>query len=236
MKVLNSIIWLILVLAVAAIPSSGAFAEDAPPKADVSPSAQTDVITTVNLKSPDWQTVLNRLFGTPDAGLIDGDRAFHFRAEDLTLTAAQAELFTSVDSVENLSSLIEAAEALRGNIRLEGTIDGQPFELKLAGHELKIEGLTLTAAQREALVAELSGISGLKEMKIEALVDGQMTVTKFQGGHEKLEIRHRGRPEHPRGHERIEIERHGRAGRDAIERPVRVEKPERGEHGVPGRR
>ena len=42
MKVLNSIIWLVLVLAVVALPSSGAFAEDRPLRADVSASAQTD--------------------------------------------------------------------------------------------------------------------------------------------------------------------------------------------------
>jgi hypothetical protein len=237
MKVLNSIVWLVLILTVVALPSSGALAEDRPPRADVSASAQTDANPRINLKSPDWQTVLDRLFGTPDTGLIDGTRAFQFRAEDISLTAAQADLFTSIDSPQNLPALIEAAEALHGSmIRLEGTIDGQPFELKLAGRELKIEGLTLTEAQREALIAELSGIEGLHEMKIEALVDGKMTVTKFQGGHEKFEILHRGRPEHSREHERVEIERHGMERRDAIERPVRVEKPERIEHGAPGRR
>ena len=242
MKVLNSIIWLASVLAVVALPSSGAFAEDRPPRADVSASAQTDINTTVHLKGPEWQTVLDRLFGTPDAGLIDGTREFQFRAEGVDLTAAQADLFTSTDSPHNLPALIESSEAVRGKIRLEGTIDGRPFELKLAGRELKIEGLTLTGAQREALVSELSGISGLKEMKIEALVDGKMTVTKFQGGHEKFEVIDHGRPEHPsrdhetREHDRSEIERHGREGRDAVEHPVRVEKPERGEHGGPGRR
>jgi hypothetical protein len=241
MKVLNSIIWLVLVLAVVALPSSGAFAEDRPPRADVSASAQTDENPKINLEAPDWQTVLDRLFGTPDTGLLDGTGAFQLRAEDISLTSAQAELFTSIDSPQNISTLIEAAIASHSMIRLEGTIDGQPFELKLAGRELKIEGLTLTAAQREALIAELSGIEGLHEMKIQALVDGQMTVTKFQGGHEKFEILHRGRPEHPqeregRGHDKIEIERPGREGRELIERPVRIEKPERIEHGAPGRR
>ena len=242
MKVLNSIIWLALVLAVVALPSSGAFAEDRPPRADVSASAQTDENLKINLEAPDWQSVLDRLFGTPDTGLIDGNRAFQFRANDLALTAAQADLFfNSLDSVQNLPALIEDAEALPGHIRMEGTIDGQPFELKLAGRELKIQGLTLTEAQRQALVAELSGIEGLREMKIEALVDGKMTVTKYQGGHEKFEILHRGKPERPdqhegRGHERIEIERPSKEGHDSIERPLRLEKPEKIEHGAPGRR
>jgi len=241
MRVLNSIIWLAMFLAVVALPSSGAFAEDRPPRADVSASAQTDEDLKILLKAPDWQTVLDRLFGTPDTGLLDGTREFQFRAEDITLTAAQADLFfNSTDPLQNLSSLIETAETLHGTIRLEGSIDGRAFELKLAGSELKVEGLTLTEAQRQALIAELSGVKGLHEMKIQDLVDGKMTVTKFQGGHEKLEILHRGRPEHPRehedrGHERVEVERHNE-GRDHIERPVRLEKPERIEHGVPGRR
>jgi hypothetical protein len=230
MKVLNSIVWLVLILTVVALPSSGALAEDRPPRADVSANAQTDETLKLNMDAPDWQTVLDRLFGTPDTGLLDGTRAFQFRAEDLTLTSAQADLFTSLDSPQNLSTLIEAAIASHSMIRLEGAIDGQPFELKLAGRELKIEGLTLTSAQREALIAELSGIEGLREMKVQALVDGQNTVTKFQGGHEKFEILHGGRPERPQ-----ERERHGH-DRIEIERPVRIEKPERIEHGGSGRR
>jgi hypothetical protein len=227
MKVTKAVIWLLSGWAIVTIPSSRAFAEDEAPRANVTASAQTDVTTTINLKNPDWQVVLDNLFGTPDSGLLDGSGAFHFRAEDLTLTSTQAEFFTAIDSPLSLSALIEAAEAVRGNIRLEGTIDGLPFELKLAGRELKIEGLTLTEAQREALVAELSAIPGLKEMKIQALVDGRMTVTKYQGGHEKLEIRDRGRPEHPAKPEKVE--HHGRDVR--VERLDRIEKPERGGPG-----
>jgi hypothetical protein len=233
MKVRKAVIWLLSGWAIVTIPSSRAFAEDEAPRANVTASAQTDVTTTINLKNPDWQVVLDNLFGTPDSGLLDGSGAFHFRAEDLTLTSTQAEFFTAIDSPLSLSALIEAAEAVRGNIRLEGTIDGLPFELKLAGRELKIEGLTLTEAQREALVAELSAIPGLKEMKIQALVDGRMTVTKYQGGHEKLEIRDRGRPEHPAKPEKVE--HHGRDVRverlDRIEKPERPERPERGGPG-----
>ena len=101
MRVLNSIIWLAMFLAVVALPSSGAFAEDRPPRADVSASAQTDENLKIDLKAPDWQTVLDRLFGTPDTGLLDGTRGFQFRAEDVTLTAAQADLFfKSPDSLQ----------------------------------------------------------------------------------------------------------------------------------------
>jgi len=235
MTVKKSIIWL-LVSVIVALPFSGAFAEDGP--AAVPASAPTDSKTIVNFNSPNWQVVLDNLFGTldaPNGGLLDGTRAFELRAEDIVLTSTQAEFFTAIDSPQNLSSLIEAAELLRGKIRLEGTIDGQPFELKLAGRELKISGLTMTAAQREALVAELSAIPGLKEMKIEALVDGRLTVTKYQGGHEKLEIRNSGRPEHAEKPEKLSVERPGRAlGHERIERLERLERPERPER--PGRR
>ena|SRR5688572_9106235 len=233
MTVKKSIIWL-LVSVIVALPFSGAFAEDGPAVPASAPTAKT----IVHFNNPDWQVVLDKLFGTvdaPDAGLLDGTGHFEIRAEDLVLTATQAEFFTAIDSPQSLSALIEAAELLRGNIRLEGTIDGEPFQLKLAGRELKISGLTLTAVQREALVAELSSIPGLKEMKIEALVDGRLTVTKYQGGHEKFEIRSNGRPEHAGKPEKLSIERPGRAlGHERIERLERLERPERPER--PGRR
>lgn len=238
MKATNSLFWLLLLPVIVALPSSSALAEDVPVKANVTASAQTEK-TNLELESPDWQTVLDSFFGTleaPDTGLLDGNQNFKFRAEDIVLTSTQAELFTSPDYGQNLAVLIEAAIALHGNIRLEGTIDGEPFELKLAGRELKIQGLTLTSAQRESLVAELSSVSGLKEMKIQALVDGKTTITKYQGGHEKIEIRNGGRPEHAGKPEKVEIERHGRIeARERIERPARIEKPERPEPGL-GRR
>ena len=239
MKVPRKVIWL-LVSVIVALPSSGAIAEDGAQRAPVPAIAPTDAkITTIHLNSPDWQIVIDNLFGTldaPDGGLLDGTKNFELRAEDLVLTSTQAEFFTAIDSPQSLSGLIEAAELLRGKIRLDGTIDGQPFELKLAGRELKISGLTLTAAQRDALVAELSGISGLHEMKIEAIVDGQRTITKVQGGHEKLEIRSAsGRPVHTGKPERVEIERRGRSlGHERIERLERIDRPERPER--PGRR
>jgi hypothetical protein len=234
MKATYSMFWLLLIPVIVALPSSSALAEDVPVKGNVSASAQTEKIN-LELDNPDWQTVLDSFFGTaetPDSGILDGSRNFKFRAEDLVLTTTQADLFTSPDYGQNLAALLEGAIALHGNIRLEGTIDGEPFELKLAGRELKIQGLTLTSAQRESLVAELSGVSGLKEIKIQALVDGKSTITKYQGGHEKIEVRSTGRPEHAGKPEKVEprIET-----RERIERPARIEKPERPEPGL-GRR
>jgi hypothetical protein len=197
----------------------------------------TDAKAIINLNNPDWQAVLDKLYGTPDDGLLDGTRNFDLRAEDLVLTGTQGDFFTSLDSPQNLPALIGVLDLPNSKIRLEGTIDGEPFSLKLAGRELKIEGLDLTAEEREALVAQLNTIPGLREMKIEATVDGLTTVTKVQGGHEKYEIRNNGRPERPG---KPEIEHHGRRlGHERIERLGRIEKPERPERlerGAPGRR
>lgn len=250
MRLSISKLWLLRVSLALALPSSSALAEAKPP-AD-SAGAQEVSQPTVRLNSPEWQTVLDQLFGTPDNGLLDGTTRFEFRAEDIALTLDQSHaFFTLIDSPLGLAALIEAAQDLRGNVRLEGTIDGSPFALKLAGRELKLEGLTLTEAQQQALVSELNGISGLKEMKIQALVDGRLTVTKVQGNHEKLEIRNgvgsdlreqqqnrmvRERPERPERErpEKVQIERPAKI--EKLERIERIEKPERPERGESGRR
>ena len=170
------------------VPAASAVEEDSPTRA--STTAQPGSETHVNLEGPEWETVLDRLFGTPDSGgLLDGTRSFEFRAEGLSLTAEDFSAFlTSPTSPATLAALTETTQALHGTVRLEGTIDGQSFELKIAGHELKLGGLTLTSDQLQALVAELKA-SGLHQMKIEALVDGEWTVAKVERSHEKLEIR-----------------------------------------------
>src|SRR5678816_3167194 len=159
MRFTNSALWLGVSI-ILALPSSSAVAEDNPPVAPA--TAQSDIKTNVNLRAPEWQTVLDRLFGTPDNGLLDGARGFRFEAENITLTPEQSAAFLAADSPRNLSALIESVEALHGKVELEGIIGDRPFELKVAGRELKLEGLTLTEAQRQALVSELKGISGLR--------------------------------------------------------------------------
>lgn len=237
MKLIRSAFWLLGVSAILAIPAARAVGEDG---LITTPTARPNFQTNVTLEAADWQTVLDRLFGTPDSGLLDQTGSFEFRAEDITLTSAESlAFFTSPTSAATLATLAETTQTLHGTVRLEGTIDGQSFELKIAGHELKLEGLTLTSAQLESLIAELR-TSGLHEMKIQALVDGRMTVVKIERNHEKVEVlgrKHeenasrfsdRGEREHPR---KIEIEhpKHERVERhDRIEK---LEKPERPESG-----
>jgi hypothetical protein len=236
MKLVRTAFWLVAVSAILALPAASAVGEDS----SALTTAQADVTARVTLEAPDWQTVLDQLFGTPDSGLLDGTKPFTFRAEDITLTGAQsADFFTSTASPSNVAALVETAQTLHGTVRLEGTIDGQPFEFKVAGRELKLEGLTLTSDQLTALVAELKA-AGLHEMKIEALVDGKETVIKVERNHEKIELlgrKHdddlrftdRGRREHP---EKIEIEHGLKPERvERLDRIERLEKPERLESG-----
>jgi hypothetical protein len=243
MKLGRSIHWMIWVIWVSAILTIGvasAVGDDV--SVVTTTTAQTDSKASLSLEAPDWQTVLDRLFGTPDSGLLDGTRSFEFRAEDVTLTAAQsAEFFTSTASPVNLATLVETTQTLHGTVRLEGTIDGQSFELKIAGRELKLEGLVLTSDQLQELVTELRA-AGLHEMKIQALVDGQMTVLKAERNHEKIEVlgskrdKHevvfteRGKRERP---EKIEI---AREKPERPERPARFERPEKPEHVGLGKR
>jgi hypothetical protein len=187
MRQLRSVLSLLWVLLILMLPTGSAAAQDQP---SASTSTTTKTETQVTLNEPSWQAVLDKLFGTPDNGLVDGTKSFQLRAEDVTLTAEQSAAFfnSSSTSSQDLAALIDAAIALKGQVRMDGTIDGKPFELKLAGRELKLDGLTLTTAQREALSAELLGISGLKQVKIDALVDGKQTMIVVAGGKERISL------------------------------------------------
>jgi hypothetical protein len=207
--------------------------EDGQAKADAQANAYAH--GDVKLKAPSWQTVLDRLFGTPENGLLDGKKAFDFQAKDVSLTANQSAAFFSSTSAstENLAALIKAAEAVHGTVRIDGTIDGKGFDLKLAGRELKLDGLTLTTAQRDLLVTELRGISGLHEVKIDALVDGRATMIVLAGGQERIQLLGRDRGDSVRGDGKQKIEVDHRAEIDhrvEIERPTSVDTHERVEN------
>jgi hypothetical protein len=193
-------------------------------KAEAQAKAEAAAQANVNMAKPSWQAVLDKLFGTPDNGLVDGKSAFQFRAEDVSLTADQGAAFfsSSATSSTDLASLIEAAAAVHGQVRMDGMIDGKPFELKLAGRELKIEGLSLTAAQRESLSAELRGISGLREAKIDAIVDGRASVLHIAGGNERIQLL-RERPENG-GDRKVDLgSRVDGSGKVELDRPGRIE-------------
>ncbi|HLQ78075.1 MAG TPA: hypothetical protein VK210_12015 [Terriglobia bacterium] len=205
----------------------------------------------VKLEGASLQEVLDRLFGTPTTpGLLQGDKAFELRAQDLVLTGAQADLFfaPSTTNKSDLSDLIAAAELIKGSqLRLEGTVDGTPFDLKLAGKEVKADGLVLTQAEFDALVDQLKTTSGLKEVKIEATVDGRLVELKMENTPGRVSIEDKGLPKHDarirdtnrgtdskRDHDEGRLEAANHANRperaERIERVEKVERPEAVEH------
>src|SRR5262249_49843236 len=138
----------------------------------------------VKLEGVPFQQVLDQLFGTTaNPGLLAGKQRFELRAEDVTLTNDQARNFLVPSSANNaeIAHLVSAALQIRGaEVKIEGLVDGTPFEFKLDGKEVKLEGLNLTQAQLDSLVQQLKGITGLREVKIESLVDGKPMEVKIE--------------------------------------------------------
>ena len=205
--------------------------------AQTSADAAVTTQSEVKLDAPTLDAVVDKLFGVPDGGLLDGTKSFQIQAKNMELTAEQATNFLSGASEENLATLITGTETLHGVVHLRGEIDGERFELKISGRQLKLDGITLTSAQRDALIASLREIEGLKEMKINAIVDGEKTTIRLQGNLlrsdlESREGRDRGRREHDRA---LEV-RGENSGHQRVEHLERIERVDRPEHGGEGRR
>jgi hypothetical protein len=196
----------------------------------------------VKLEGVPFQQILDRLFGTTaNPGLLDSNKRFELRAEDVVLTRDQALSFfvpTSANT-SDIADFITAAEQLRGvNVKVEGLMDGAPFEFKLDGKEVKLEGLDLTRAQLDSLIEQLKGITGLREAKIESLVDGRPIEVKIENraGRVKIEDRERHNAdvrlrERERDDDRERVSSREVSNRDRGEREVerleRIEKVER---------
>ncbi len=210
----------------------------------------------INLEGVLFQEVLDQLFGTTEttelsgltviSGLLDGDNPIVLHASDVTLTAEEAQNFfipgPASPSGLDFAALIGAFEELkRGNIRIEGLVDGSPFKFMVAGRQIKLDGLDLTQAELDSLVASLQEIPGLHEAKIDAIVDGEPVSVKIQNKAGQVRIQgsdlgsgdgvletsgaeNQGR----RGNrvERIEAAKSNR-GLERVERMERFEKPEK---------
>ena len=202
----------------------------------------------VKLHDVSFQAVIDQLFGTTqNAGLLSDDKEFQLHAEGIVLTADQAHaFFVSTDTnTSDFIDLIKAAEGIRGSeLKIEGLFDGEPFDLRLSGKQFKLEGISLTNAELDALIQQLQGISGLHEAKITVLVDGELVHVKLENvaGRVKIEDRDRqhsldsshGRDSRVNVADRVE--RSEKAER--AERPERIERVERPEleRGGLGRR
>jgi hypothetical protein len=196
----------------------------------------------VKLKAVGFQEVLNRLFGTAGMdGLLKGNQPFELRAKDVDLTPQQAEKFLTPNGMD-IAALAAAVQKLPGTeVKIEGLVNGAPFELKVEAGEIKLEGLALTQTQLDSLFDRLQMIQGIREVKIEALVNGQRVEVKLEGNEREIEregrehhraekARHEG---HDRDHkaetgERVEVEHEvEREGHERVEHHGRMDKAER---------
>jgi autotransporter translocation and assembly factor TamB len=199
----------------------------------------------VKLESPDFQVVLDQLFGSATSdGLLQGTRHFELRAENVVMTPEQADMFFVPSSTNpaDISDLIAKAEAIKGaELKISGSVDGAPFDLKLSGKQVKAEGLVLTQAEFDALILQLQATTGLHEAKIEATVDGQLKVAKLENVAGRVKIENRdfhGKDPHPVPHveplsDKSKPDARGVSGRperpDHDVRPEKIEKIERPE-------
>lgn len=55
-----------------------------------------------------------------------------------------------------------------------------PFEAKVEAGQVKIEGLSVTQDQFSALLSNLQAAAGLREFKVEAVVNGKLMEAKFE--------------------------------------------------------
>ena len=181
----------------------------------------------VKLEDVSFQEVLDRLFGTASTpGLLDGDTRFQLHAEGVILTSDQLSFFVPTEAnTSDFADLIAAAEQIRGSeLKIQGLIGDVPFDFKLSGKQIKLDGITLTQAELDALVAELQGIEGLDEAKIQAFVDGEVVVVKIENVPGRVRIDNRGTQQ-----EAHLNAREGRGALNRIERPEKVERSERPE-------
>jgi hypothetical protein len=197
----------------------------------------------LKLKAVPFPDVLNRLFGTTGMpGLLNGNQPFELRAKDVDLTPQQAEKFFTPSNGMDIAALAAALQNLPGTeVKIEGMVDGAPFELKVEAGEIKLEGLALTQTQLDSLFDRLQMIQGIREVKIEALVNGQRVEVELEGNEREIEregrehhraekARHEG---HDRDHkveaaERVEVEHEvEREGHERVEHHGRMDKAER---------
>ena len=230
---LGSLALFILLAGILAIPMSG----------PVNAQVQDTKVQEVKLDGPEFQALLDQLFGTSTSnGLLQGTTRFDLHAENVVLTSQQADLFfaPSATNSEDISDLIAKAEAIKGTeLKISGSIDGKPFDLKLEGKEVKAEGLVLTQAEFDALIAQLKATTGLHEAKIEATVDGQLKVAKLENIPGRVKIENRdphGKDSHPTTHVENHSEKSASDVRSSLAdssdhtaRPEKMEKVERPE-------
>ena len=134
------------------------------------------------------------------------------------------------------TNLVSAVQNKPGTeVKIQGVIVGadgtrRPFEAKVEAGEVKLRGLTLNGSEFNTLLSQLQN-TGVRELKIRAVVDGRSMVVKFENGQlrTRTEVRdgNRGPGSDHGGRDRSRVEKMEKV--DKIDKPERVEKVERAE-------
>lgn len=144
----------------------------------------------VQLQGAPFADVKAALFGPPGMGLLNGGAAFELQAQDVAVpkgfftSAMDFNMMDFVTLVQKVQSLPPGTE-----VKLQGTVDGVPFQAKVEGGEVKVQGLSLTQAQFNALFNNLKGVNGIREVKVAAVVNGVPMVAKFENEGGKIETK-----------------------------------------------
>src|SRR5262249_47463492 len=100
--------------------------------------------------------------------------------------------------------------------------------------EVKLEGLNLTQAQLDSLINQLKGITGLREAKIESVVDGKAMEIKIENraGNVRIEdherhARHDADDDHDHDRRASNAGNSDNRGANPLDRPQKIERPEK---------
>jgi len=184
----------------------------APAAAQTSPRPEVKV-TATNLA--DVQGPLNNL---PNGGELQ------VRGLVVTDTNAfnSAPFTTLVSTVQNKPGT---------EVKLVGTVGGTPFEAKIERGEVKLQGLSFAnQADFNAFVTGLGAQNNLRELRVQAVVNGMRMIAKFEDGRVRTEVRdgNRGSGSEHSGRNQARGDRDDRSGRgDRGDRPDRVERNDR---------
>jgi len=116
-------------------------------------------------------------------------------------------------------------------VKLLGTVGGNRFEARIERAEVKLEGLSFkNQDELKAFVTTLQTSTTVRELKVEAVVNGTPMIVKFENGRLRTEARDGNRaPGSDRlGRDQAQTNRDDRSGRgDRGDRPDRVDRSDR---------
>jgi hypothetical protein len=116
-------------------------------------------------------------------------------------------------------------------VKLRGTVGGNRFDARIERGEVKLEGLSFkNQDELKAFVTTLQTSTTIREVKVEAVVNGTPMIAKLENGRLRTEARdgNRGPGSDRLGRDQAQGNRDDRSGRgDRGDRPDRVERNDR---------